>query len=193
MEGVRLRQTDSPMEAIKVSPPCTARQASLRFAAIDFKTANHRADRACAVGMVVVSGGRIVDRIYHLIRPTTREFVFTYVHGLSWSDVRTAPTFEEIWPEIEARMGGVDFLAAHNAPFDRGVLSGCCVAYGLPAVTHPFVCTVKLARRIWSIYPTKLPDVCARLRISLRHHQADSDAEACARIVMAAAAVGWSP
>ncbi|MFA5187667.1 MAG: exonuclease, partial [Patescibacteria group bacterium] len=34
--------------------------------------------------------------------------------------------------------------------------------------------------------PTKLPDVCRRLKIPLNHHDAASDAEACARIVMAA-------
>ena len=137
--------------------------------------------------------GRIVDRIYELIRPATREFVFTDVHGLTWSDVCDAPVFDAIWPGIAARLGGVQFLAAHNAPFDRGVLNGCCAAYGLPPVRHPFVCTVRVAREVWNIRPTRLPDVCARLRISLRHHHAESDAEACARIVIAAAAAGWSP
>ena len=164
-----------------------------RFAAIDFETANRQSDSACAVGVVVVSGGRILERIYELIRPPTREFEFTHVHGLTWSDVRAAPTFDALWPGILARVGAVDFLAAHNAAFDRGVLGGCCAAYGLGPVRHPFVCTVQVARQVWSIYPTKLPDVCARLRISLRHHHAASDAEACARIVMAATAAGWRP
>ncbi len=164
-----------------------------RFAAIDFETANPRADSACALGVVVVDDGRIVDRIYELIRPVTPEFTFTAVHGLAWAHVRTAPTFGEIWPRIQARIGAVQFLAAHNAPFDRRVLSGCCVSYGLPPVPHPFVCTVTVARRVWNIRPTRLPDVCARLGISLRHHHADSDAEACARIVIAASAAGWRP
>jgi DNA polymerase-3 subunit epsilon len=163
-----------------------------RFAAIDFETANHSPDSACAVGVVVVADDRIVDRAYHLIRPPTREFFFTHVHGLSWSDVRAAPTFADLWPELRHRLGAAEFLAAHNAPFDRKVLHGCCRSHGLPALRQPFVCTVRVARQTWGIYPTKLPDVCARLRIPLRHHQADSDAEACARIVMAAAAAGWT-
>jgi DNA polymerase-3 subunit epsilon len=45
---------------------------------------------------------------------------------------------------------------------------------------------VRLARRVWGIYPTRLSDVCRRLGIPLRHHDAASDAEACARIVIAA-------
>ena len=50
---------------------------------------------------------------------------------------------------------------------------------------------VRLARAQWRIYPTALPDVCRHLRIPLRHHDAKSDAEACARIVLAAEAEGW--
>ena len=43
------------------------------------------------------------------------------------------------------------------------------------------------------IRPTKLPDVCRRLGIPLLHHDAASDATACARIVLAAEAEGWRP
>ena len=57
---------------------------------------------------------------------------------------------------------------------------------------RPFVCTVELARAKWGIYPTTLPDVCRRLGISLRHHEPGPDAEACARIVLAAEAEGWN-
>lgn len=165
----------------------------MRFAAIDFETANHSRDSACAVGVVIVDGQRIVDRVYQLIRPPTSEFTFTPIHGLTWRDVRSAPTFAELWPDLARRIGTVEFLASHNAPFDSGVLSSCCRTHRLPAIRRPFVCTVQVARQMWSIYPTKLPDVCARLCIPLRHHQADSDAEACARIVIAARAAGWTP
>jgi DNA polymerase-3 subunit epsilon len=61
------------------------------FAAIDFETANHSPDSACAVGLVVVTGDRIVHREHHLIRPPDRAFVFTWLHGLAWDDVRGAP------------------------------------------------------------------------------------------------------
>jgi DNA polymerase III epsilon subunit-like protein len=84
-----------------------------------------------------------------------------------------------------------DFLAAHNASFDQRVLESCCRTHHLPQPAHPFVCTVRLARTVWSVYPTKLPDVCRHLKIPLNHHQADSDAEACARIVMTAREAGW--
>jgi DNA polymerase III epsilon subunit-like protein len=44
----------------------------------------------------------------------------------------------------------------------------------------------RFTRREWSIYPTKLSDVCQQLGIALNHHEALSDAMACAQIVLAA-------
>ena len=82
-------------------------------------------------------------------------------------------------------------MAAHNAAFDRSVLNSCCEASGAKPPKVPFVCTMRLARLQWGLYPTKLPDVCEALGVALRHHEPLSDAEACARIVVAAQRDGW--
>lgn len=116
--------------------------------------------------------------------------VFQYLHGIAWSDVANQPTFRELWPQLEAFMQGAEFLVAHNASFDRGVLNACCELYGVSAPKIPFLCTVKLARQVWDIRPTKLPDVCSHLSIRLNHHNAASDSLACAQIVMRAANSG---
>ncbi|MGB8699036.1 MAG: 3'-5' exonuclease [Thermosynechococcaceae cyanobacterium] len=158
------------------------------FVAIDFETANRSPDSACALGMVRVEDNRIVERSYHLIRPPQKRFEFTAIHGIVWRDVAKAQTFGELWTNFETFLAGADFLAAHNATFDQGVLFACCDAYGIERPTVPFLCTVKLARKTWRVFPTKLPDVCAHLGINLDHHQALSDAEACAQIVIAASA-----
>jgi DNA polymerase-3 subunit epsilon len=160
------------------------------FAAIDFETADYGRDSACAVAVVRVEGLTIVERAHFLIRPPRRQFVFSYLHGISWNDVVDAPTFRQAWPALQQRLAGVEFLAAHNASFDRSVLHTCCERARLRTPLHPFECTVRLARALWNIYPTKLPDVCRHLRIPLRHHDAGSDAEACARIVIAAIEAG---
>ena len=39
------------------------------FAAIDFETANGKRTSVCSVGIVIVKGGKIVNKIYRLIRP----------------------------------------------------------------------------------------------------------------------------
>ena len=156
------------------------------FVAIDFETADYYPDSACAVGLVRVDGNRIVARRHYMIRPPRRRFVFTYLHGITWEMVAQAPDFGELWPQLASLLTDAAFLTAHNASFDRNVLLTCCEAYGVQPPALPFVCTVKLARRTWNLFPTRLPDVCAHLDIPLNHHQAASDAEACAKIVLAA-------
>jgi len=158
----------------------------MNFVAIDFETANYECNSACAVGLVKVVGGEIVDTAVHLIKPPTREFVFTYVHGLTWNDVARSADFGKLWPTLEPLLEGAEFLAAHNASFDKGVLHGCCASYGIAAPSLPFRCTVQISRRTWNIRPTKLSDVCRKLKIALNHHEALSDAMACAQIVLAA-------
>ena len=173
------------------SPPNlpVARQAPLRptrFVAIDFETADYQRDSACAVALVRVEGDQVVARECHLIRPPRRQFVFTHLHGIMWEDVKNQPAFGQLWPRLTHLLLGIDFLAAHNAPFDRSVLRTCCEAAGLSPPEIPFLCTVRLARQTWQLHPAKLSDVCQHLKIALQHHHAASDAEACARIVLAA-------
>ncbi len=165
----------------------------MRFAAIDFETANYDRASACAVGLVVVEGSEVVERVFSLIRPPTRYFHFSYLHGITWEDVAKAPSFDELWPKVAELIGSVEFLAAHYAPFDKSVIMSCCDTYGLSYPSKPFICTVQLARQVWGIYPTSLERVCRHLRIPLRPHQADSDAEACAKIVLRASQAGWAP
>lgn len=156
------------------------------FVAIDFETADYGADSACAVGLVRVEGLRVVCRETMLIRPPRRRFVFSYLHGITWEMVEESPAFAEAWPRLSPILEGATFLAAHNAPFDRNVLSSCCAVAGLIMPKLPFVCTVQLARRAWGQRRNDLASVCRRLSIVLNHHNALSDAEACARIVIAA-------
>lgn len=163
------------------SPP-----ASLRFAALDFETADYGRDSACALSIVIVENDVIIDTWTKLIRPPRRDFCFTYLHGIAWEHVRDEPSFGELWGEITSKLAGVSFVAAHNASFDRSVLRACCEAAALAPVNLTFVCTVKAARSIWGFYPTTLADVCRQLQIPLRHHDAESDARACARILLAA-------
>ncbi len=158
----------------------------MSFLAIDFETADYGRDSACAVGLVRVEDEHIVERSTYLIRPPRREFVFTYIHGITWEDVREEPTFGELWPRIASKFHGVEFLVAHNASFDRGVLHACCNAAGIDSPAAPFKCTMVLSRQLWNIYPTTLPHVCHRFRIPLDHHNAASDTEACAMIMIKA-------
>jgi len=128
--------------------------------------------------------GRIVQRVVRLIRPPRQNVVFTYIHGLTWQHVEKAPPFAVVWSELEGLLDGAEFLAAHNASFDPrradGLLRGRA-----PAAPRAKIRLHRAARAARLEYPaTKLPNVCARLNIELNHHEALSDAEACAKIVL---------
>lgn len=157
------------------------------FVAVDFETADHGPDSACALGLVRVEGMTVVHRESVLIRPPRRRVLFTHIHGITWEMVDGAASFAEAWGRLSPRLEGASALVAHNAPFDRRVLAACCAAGGLRAPDLPFFCTVQIARRRWGLKPNDLPSVCRRLGIGLVHHDPGSDAEACARIVIAAA------
>ena len=171
--------------ATKALAPSVTGQSG-KFAAIDFETADYGRDSACSLGVVLVEGVQVVSRRHFLIRPPRRHFVFSYLHGITYADVADKPPFHEIWPEAQELLQGVEFIAAHSATFDRSVLFECCRASGQPLPAAKFQCTVQLARKAWGIRPTRLPNVCQFLGIPLKHHCAESDAIACASIVIAA-------
>ena len=156
------------------------------FTAIDFETADERRDSACAVAVVRVERGRVVARHAALIRPPRARVSSTWIHGLTWADLRAADDFAAAWARAAPLVEGSPFLVAHNAAFDRSVLAACCARAGIPPPRQPWLCTVKLARRTWRRRRNGLADVCRDLGIELRHHDAGSDAAACAQVALAA-------
>lgn len=179
-----------PPESTPPQPSPSLEQAAAKaalptYVAIDFETADTTADSACAVGLVRVEDGRVTRRIRQLIRPPNPRVRFTEIHGIRWTDVCDKPTFAEAWPILAPVLDGAHFLAAHNAGFDRGVLHTCCAMAGLTPPALKFHCTVKLARRAFGLRYANLPTVCGYLGINLNHHEALSDAEACAAIMLA--------
>ena len=154
------------------------------FVAIDFETANRYRNSACAISLVKVENNKIVDTLTQLLRPPLLHFEFTYIHGITAQDVVQAPSYIEFHEKLLHFVEGASFLAAHNASFDSSVLNALCRHWNLQAPGLSWQCTVKLARSTWGVYPTRLPDVCNHLNIALKHHDATSDATACARIVL---------
>lgn len=163
----------------------------MEFTAIDFETANQARHSACAIALVRVKNGQVVERFSTLIKPPPGDFMFTYIHGITPNTVRDAKTFQQLWPQIRKFCDATPLLAAHNASFDRGVLMSCCDYYGIEPAPYTFACTVKLSRSVWPHLPRHSLDiVCGYLNIPLNHHQAESDAEACAKILLHAIKAG---
>ena len=171
----------------RIQGPADTWQYSDHFVALDFETANRFRHSACAISIVTVKSGNISDVYTRLIRPPELRFEFSYIHGITAADVINAPSFADIHDEVMELLRDAEYVAAHNASFDRSVMTAACNKWGLKLTPLSWQCTVKLARSVWGLYPTNLPAVCQHLGIDLVHHDATSDATACARIVVEAA------
>ena len=156
------------------------------FAAIDFETANGRRCSVCSVGIVIVRGGKVVDRFYSLIKPTPNYYTdwTTEVHGLTKSDTDGQPTFPEVWAQVADKIKGLP-LVAHNRPFDEGCLKAVFAEYGIDYPGYEFHCTLAASRRSLRLPCYKLPIVAAACGYDISsHHHALCDAEACAAIAL---------
>lgn len=155
----------------------------LDFTAIDFETANSNPHSACQLGLAAVEDGQVVDRRAWLIRPPTTRFDFTHIHGLTWRHVAGEPDFGQLWPQIRPYLEN-RVIAAHNIQFDIGVLFALIKLYRVGSWKGGAIDSVSVARRIWPwLANHQLQTVAEHLCIPLDHHNAASDALACARII----------
>ena len=153
------------------------------FVAIDFETADYGHDSACAIGVVRIENGKAVAEAHKLIRPPRRNVRHTRVHGLDWNLLENQPAFSEVWRGIGELLAGADFLIAHNACFDRSVLSASSAACGLAVSTPPFYCTLRGIKAALNCESYRLGDLCRELDIECEHHNALSDAKAAALLL----------
>lgn len=159
----------------------------MNFTAIDFETANYQKHSACSVALTIVRDSQIVDNYYTLLKPDTFfDQRNIRIHGIYERDVANAPTFAQIWPEINTLFTQNQLIVAHNLPFDRGVLQGCLDYYQLEQPHFQTLCTVQSSRKLLYELPNhKLNTVCESLGITLdNHHNALADSVACANILL---------
>jgi len=161
----------------------------MNFVTIDFETADYPKESACAVGLVKFVEGKISDTYYSLIRPPNLYIRpdFTKIHGLSVEDVKDAPSFADIWEDIEKFIGSFH-MAAHNAAFDMGVLKATLEWYDLAIRRQRYFCTCRLARNTWPDLPSfSLPNLAKHFNIIYNAHNALDDAITCGKLVLMSA------
>jgi DNA polymerase-3 subunit epsilon len=162
----------------------------MNFVTIDFETAKHSRESACAVGLVKYRDGKEIDSLYSLVRPPELYIRpdFTDIHGLTVDDVRDAPCWTDIWESsILPFIGGLP-LAAHNAAFDMNVLHGVLAWYKLPFPTLRYFCTCTLSRRAWpELESHALTALAENFGIVYDAHNALDDARTCGKIALLSA------
>lgn len=116
-----------------------------------------RQPRMIEFGAVLLDArGEVVEEASVLCNPQepiTEEI--TKITGLTDADVRDAPTFEQLLPQLTRLFGAAQAVVAHNLPFDRTIIHG---ELARAQVTHfPWpraeFCTVQLYAEAWGRNP----------------------------------------
>lgn len=161
----------------------------MRAIAIDFETANEQRASPCAVGLAWIEDGIVTRTAYRLIRPPQMRFApgNVRIHGIRPRDVEGASEFPAVLDEFLADLSGT-LLLAHNAAFDMGVITASAAHYGRRIPALRYACTRWIGKRAWPGEPSHgLAALARRAGIAFRHHHAEEDAFACAKVALAAA------
>ena len=159
------------------------------IAVIDFETTGispGQGARATEVAIVLVEGGRIVDRYQSLMNAgvTVPAFI-THLTGISTAMVARAPAAAQVMREASRFVGDAP-MVAHNAAFDRKFWIDELRRAGL-ASPQPFACTLLLARRLYPQAPNHklgtLVDYHGLPRTG-QAHRALADAEMAAELLL---------
>ena len=158
------------------------------FTSIDFELATSNYNSVCAVGLVSVVDGIIVNEFYSLVQPPENKYMWqtTRVHGIKPKDTMHAPTFVELFPALLPLVYGQK-MVAHNEELDRKVLRSCMQHCGLVyddlGLQQNWDCTSKIYKQLGFV-KTKLSVVCSIMGIELNPHDALSDARASAELYL---------
>jgi DNA polymerase III subunit epsilon len=149
------------------------------FTALDFETAQGYRWSICQVGLVRVENGQITSELDILVKPPDNYYWarFTDIHGITAKDTAASPSFDKIWHKVEPYIKGQTVVAHNGLSFDFPVLEKTLEYYGMQAPVFEKRCTYKIFRK-------NLASLCQLHAIPLNHHDALSDARACAELYM---------
>ena len=156
-----------------------------RFIVFDVETPNLKNNRMSSIGVTLIEDKKIIGSYSSLINPETTFDKFNVdLTGINEDLVKDAPTFPEVWKKIQPFFDS-GILVAHNAKFDLSVLKQCLNDYGIKWKDQvPYICTVQIGRKFYPNMSHKLNVMSEYFGIELNHHQADSDCNACAEILL---------
>ncbi|MEO6883247.1 MAG: 3'-5' exonuclease [Bacteroidia bacterium] len=147
------------------------------FTAIDFETAQGKRWSICQIGLVRVENGIIKNKISILVQPPTNYYWdrFIDIHGITPEQTANAPTFDKIWEQVKPFIENQHVVAHNGFAFDFHCLKQTLAYYDLAEPKFKGHCTYR-------IFGNNLADLCEKYKIPLNHHDALSDAMACAKL-----------
>ncbi|MDE2771304.1 MAG: DEDD exonuclease domain-containing protein [Bacteroidota bacterium] len=127
------------------------------FVIVDLETTGTHAvhDRIIEIGAVKMRSGDVVDTLETLVDPQcTISRHITRITGITNEDVFDRPQIEEVLPQFLDFLGNAIFVA-HYCQFDSSFIDAELQRAGLPPLSNPTLCTLRLARRLLPGLPSK--------------------------------------
>jgi len=145
--------------------------------AIDFETAHGKRWSICQVGLVRVENGITKEKVSVLVQPPNNFYWnnFIDIHGITPEQTATAKTFDKVWQQIEPFIKNQNLVAHNGFSFDFHCLNQTLEYYKIAPVKFNGHCTYR-------IFGDNLASLCRHYKIPLYHHDALSDAMACAEL-----------
>ena len=148
------------------------------FTALDFETATWSPTSICQVGIVRMENGVETAKVNRLVQPPKNAYYHKniQVHGIVPEQTKHEPLFEEVWFDIRKYIED-EVVVAHNAGFDINCLRSTLAFYDIAQPHIEVRCTRVIYRR-------GLAYLSKKYKIPLQHHDALSDANACAQLYL---------
>lgn len=167
--------------------PCLARPlAATDFIVVDLETTGSvlGVDEVVEIGALRLRDGEVTGRFATLVRPERSLPLWVRkLTGIRSSDLRGAPSFPEVAPDLVALLSGAVFVA-HDLRFDLPFLRWEFSRHGLAMPDTIGVCTLQLSRVLWPDLPSRrLSELSRHFGVAHSHpHRAAADAEATAGV-----------
>lgn len=124
----------------------------------------------------------LVQPVFNALPPLSKH------HRFSRAELKEAPFWKDIWPQVSAIMEG-RLLVAYNAAFDRRALAAECSRYHQSSTERGWRCAMQLVKKqVGTKRSPTLSEACAFYGLEGGNHRAGRDVQATCQLLKAIAA-----
>jgi DNA polymerase-3 subunit epsilon len=157
----------------------------MRFFSLDVETANPDQSSICQIGLALSENGLVVQSWNWLINPEDYFDHFNVaVHGITESDVVNESLFSEVYKELSSLV--INQIVVHHTAFDKVAINAVCKKYSLEPPNVSWIDSARVVRRVYPEFRSRgygLKNLTNHFGIEFKHHDAEEDAIATAKIV----------
>ena len=160
----------------------------MEFLTIDFEVASRYEYSPCSVAIYKFTENSY-SKIYATLINSGDVFFdpqLVKLHGITEDMVKNSPSIYVVLNDI-CNIIKDKFIFAHNATYDILKIVKGCNEYNIDIPNFKYADSLMITKRTWKgLINYKLDTISEFLNIELEHHNADSDAIACGKIILEA-------